>query len=187
MPACSCGVPDAARDRIAHRAADGTVQRRAIYSSWRKREKGGDQAEGEDGRQHMRRPTEHPPGVRADGIPMRGSLSQAKPIVGGVPDCCRPSINSAAAGVDLAAFGGYGSAMVEAYELVRGLRPGTTTVHGKCANCWYVKNPAGVPARRRYQAPLWDGSDLTAFVWGWVSWAPGLVALVLGLVLTCPH
>jgi hypothetical protein len=62
----------------------------------------------------------------------------------------------------------------------------TTTVHGKCANCWYVKHPSGVPARRKYQAPLWDGSDLTEFVWGWASWAPGLAALVLGLVLDIP-
>ena len=76
--------------------------------------------------------------------------------------------------------------MVEASSLCEGCGRETTTVHGKCANCWYVKNPSGVPARRRYQAPLWDGSDLTAFVWGWVSWAPGLVALVLGLVFDMP-
>jgi hypothetical protein len=32
----------------------------------------------------------------------------------------------------------------------------TPTVHGKCPNCWFEKEPSAIPATRRYKAFLWD-------------------------------
>jgi hypothetical protein len=72
--------------------------------------------------------------------------------------------------------------MADAVSFCEGCHRDTTTILGKCANCWYVKNPSAMPAPRRYSAPLWTGDDLASFVWGWASWAPGLVAVVCGLV-----
>jgi hypothetical protein len=48
----------------------------------------------------------------------------------------------------------------------------TPTIHGRCPNCLYAKNPSAVPARRPYKPPLLDVDDfdLFEFVWNVVTW-----------------
>jgi len=65
----------------------------------------------------------------------------------------------------------------------------TRTVFGKCANCWYVKQPSAVLPEREYKSSMWswDGDvDLVNFGLFLFSWSAGLVVLVLGLLLDIP-
>jgi hypothetical protein len=82
----------------------------------------------------------------------------------------------------------YRSVVGDETSMCPGCHKSTPTVLGKCPNCWYVKQSSAAPARRRYK-PLWfdwDENDVFDFVWFWVWWSPGAVALVLGLLLDVP-